>query len=307
MKPVDLSVVIPTLNRDQVLVDTIQHLLGLKTRASEIIIVDQSASHTKEVEEALRRWHEQNEINLVRVAQPSIPSAMNLGLKRARSQYVLFLDDDIQPIGEIVEDHLRALQDFPERWATVGQVIQPWEQSAEVVAPRKLVGLREDFDFPFCSTIPGPVVNVMAGNLCVNRELALSIGAFDSNFQGAAYRFETEFAKRIIKNAGKIWFLGCGGILHLRVASGGTRTAGSHLTSPSPLHGIGDYYYAFLHGNRWERWRYSMRRLVREVTTKFHAKHPWWIPVKLLGEVRALIAGRKLARETRNRKSESDR
>lgn len=305
MKSVDISIVIPTLNRDQVLVDTIRHLLRLRARAAELLIVDQSVRHTVEVENSLNHWNENGDIRWVRVAQPSIPKAMNLGMELARSKYVLFLDDDIEPVGEIIQDHLDAFFANPELRATVGQVIQPWEQSSEIVAPRKLSGLREDFDFPFCSTIPGHVVNVMAGNLCVDRQYALSIGAFDTNFQGAAYRFESEFAKRIVENGGKILFLGCGGIRHLRVSSGGTRTAGSHLTSPSPLHGIGDYYYAFLHGKGWERWRYSFRRVVREVTTKFHAKHPWWIPVKLLGEIRALIAGWKLAKANRRKKSEA--
>ncbi|GAB5442265.1 MAG: hypothetical protein Fues2KO_26140 [Fuerstiella sp.] len=208
---------------------------------------------------------------------------------------VLFLDDDIEPFDGLIAEHLEAHQNDPELWATVGQVIQPWQQPKAIEAPRRLAGLREDDDFPFHSTIDQPVRNVMAGNLCVHRERALSIGGFDENFQGSAYRFETEFARRIQKAGGRIQFVGSAGIKHLRVPSGGTRSKGSHLTSPSPRHGIGDHYYAFLHGRPLEAWRYSLRRVVREVCTKFHATHPWWIPVKLLGELRAMWGGWRMA------------
>jgi GT2 family glycosyltransferase len=178
----------------------------------------------------------------------------------------------------------------------MGQVIQPWQEPAALQAPRKLVGLEKDFDFPFNSSTDDTVENVIACNLSVVRQRALSIGGFDENFIGSAYRFETDFARRVIQAGGQIRFVGSAGINHLRVESGGTRSGGSHLTSPSPTHGFGDYYYAFRHGKPSEAWAYSFKRMFREVRTKFHLTHPWWIPVKLLGEVRALHAGRKQAR-----------
>ena len=122
------------------------------------------------------------------------------------------------------------------------------------------------------------------------------MGGFDQNFQGAAYRFETEFARRIAKAGGKIRFLGTAGIDHLRVPSGGTRSRGNHLASASPRHGVGDHYYALLHAKSIEANWYCLRRMFREVRTKFHATHPWWIPVKLVGELRAYLLARRLIR-----------
>jgi hypothetical protein len=130
----------------------------------------------------------------------------------------------------------------------------------------------------------------MAGNLCVNRKKALESGGFDERFgPPVAFRFETEFAKRMILRGGRIWFEPTASVQHLRAASGGTRSRGSHLVSASPLHGVGDYYYALRCGRGWDRVRYMLRRPFREVRTRFHLGHPWWIPVKLLGEVRALL------------------
>jgi hypothetical protein len=36
--------------------------------------------------------------------------------------------------------------------------------------------------------------------------------------------------------------------------------------------------------------------MIREVCTRFHLRHPWWIPVKLTGELRALVWASRLCR-----------
>lgn len=298
---VRLSVVIPTFGRDNVLIETLSSLLSLESQADEILVMDQTPEHDTATRSLLTRWHDQRRISWHRLPQPSITKAMNHGLRSAEGSHVLFLDDDIMPHGGLVTKHFLAHCKDASLWATVGQVIQPWQTPEEVHASRHQCGLSTDFDFPFHSTIDQDVQNVMAGNLCVHRERALSIGGFDENFQGSAFRFETEFARRVGNAGGTIRFLGSAGIDHLRVPSGGTRNTGSHLTSADPKHGIGDHYYAFLHGAPGEAWRYSIQRVFREIATKFHATHPWWIPVKLLGELRALWEGRKLAnRKKRN-------
>ncbi|WP_182864978.1 glycosyltransferase family 2 protein [Stieleria mannarensis] len=294
----DLSIVIPTLGRDAVLVATIESLLRLPTRADEIIIVDQTPQHATDTDARLKQWSDQSRIRWVRLDRPSITCSMNHGLRIATSGLVLFLDDDIRPRGDLVGQHRAAHAECPERWATVGQVLQPWQKPLDVDAPRLLTGLRLDEDFPFHSTREMEVHNVMAGNLCVHRERALSIGGFDENFQGAAYRFETDFARRIEAAGGTIVFLGGAGIDHLRVAKGGTRLEGDHLRSASPRHGVGDHYYAMRHAeSRVEAQFYCLRRMFREVRTKFHLMHPWWIPVKLVGEARAYFEASRLIRQ----------
>ncbi|KAA5543823.1 glycosyltransferase [Roseiconus nitratireducens] len=294
---VDVSIVIPTLGRERVLVETLQSLLRLASAADELLVIDQSAAHDAETDERLSAWHASGSIRWIRLTPPSITRAMNHGLRQARSPLVLFLDDDIRPHPNLVASHRRAHCQSRQLWATVGQVIQPWQRAECLDPPRKRTGLRLDEDFPFHSTREMPVHNVMAGNLCVNRDRALALGGFDEQFQGAAFRFETEFARRLEKAGGEIRFLGDAGIDHLRVAKGGTRTAGSHLTSASPLHGVGDHYYAMLHAaTRSEARSYCFRRIVREVRTRFHLTHPWWIPVKLVGEIRAYRLAKLLVR-----------
>ena len=292
------SIVIPTYGRDAVLTDTVRSLLRLDPPAAELIVVDQSTQHTADVERQLGAWHAAGAIRWQRLQRPSTVEAMNAGLLSAGSPVVLFLDDDIVPAPSLFRGHVEAYARHAEAWAVVGQVLQPGETPCANGRRGPRAGLRADFEFKFCASEATWVFNVMAGNLSVRRDRALFLGGFDGNFTPpVAYRFETEFARRLIAAGGRIWFEPSASIRHLRAPSGGTRSHGSHLTSASPVHGVGDYYYALRCGRGLERAAYMARRPFREVRTRFHLRHPWWIPVKFVGELRALALAMKLYRQ----------
>lgn len=291
-----ISVVVATYQREQVLLDTIRAVTSLAGPLREVILVDQTDRHEPVTTDELIRLERESVLRRIRLETPSIPHAMNVGLEAAASEVVLFLDDDIIPDPHLIEAHAEAHQ-AEVVWAVAGQVLQPWQQPQDIHAPRRLSGLCKDFDFPFYSTRGGQVANVMAGNLSVKRKQTLAAGGFDENFAGVAYRFETEFARRLLREGGDIWFCPHASIRHLRVERGGTRYAGNHLTSASPRHGMGDYYFAMRQGWTSETVRYMLRRPLREVMTRFHMTHPWYIPVKLLGEMRAFLWACRLSRE----------
>lgn len=69
----DISVVIPTYCREQVLVNTIRSLLEQDSPAGEIIVVDQSPRHEPVVEERLKQWDHDSDIHWLRLEEPSIP------------------------------------------------------------------------------------------------------------------------------------------------------------------------------------------------------------------------------------------
>ena len=290
-----ISVVIPTYGRDKILIDTIGYLLGQSPKAKEILVIDQTPQHYLTTEKQLAEWNRQCKIRWLRLEKPSITGAMNRGLVEASSPIVLFVDDDIVPAAGLVAAHAASYKD-PSIWAVVGQVLQPGQDVRDINYHSNKSGILAYMDFPFNSSTSTFVQNIMAGNLSVLRERALEIGGFDENFIGVAYRFETEFAKRITRHGGKILFQPKASIRHLRVEHGGTRSRGIHMTSASPRHSVGDYYYALRQGLKLETIVYMLRRPFREVRTKFHLRHPWWIPVKLIGEFRALLSAIQLYR-----------
>ncbi|HEY0160277.1 MAG TPA: glycosyltransferase [Thermoanaerobaculia bacterium] len=279
-----LTIAIPTYERGAVLCDTIAFLLALDVRASEIVIVDQTPVHPPEVAARLRSFGDA--IRVIRLDAPSIPRAMNTALREARGRHVLFLDDDIIPAPGLVAAHAAALREAGV-WAVVGQVLQPGEEPGHFEEEALHGGDVRDLEFRFTHDTACDVQNVMAGNLSVDRERILSIGGFDERFTAVAYRFESDLALRVVAAGGRIRYEPAASIRHLKAPGGGVRAFGDHRVSPSPVHSFGDYYFARRHVPQF--WPYVARRMRRNVLTKWHLRHPWAIPGKVVGEIRGLL------------------
>ena len=273
-----ISIIIPTYQREQVLIDTLTYLLALSSRATEIIIVDQTYQHEPEIEQQLRELQEQGKIRLIRLSHPSIPYAMNEGLLAAKCEIVLYLDDDIIPEPEIVAAHWHAHQEYKDV-IVAGRVIQPWEEGQEILATKSPFAIKDsDWREKF-----------MGGNFSVHVKQIIDLGGFDENFVKVAYQFEAEFAYRFLKAGGKIRFEPSACIHHLKVNSGGTRSHGHHLTTWLPNHTVGDYYYLLRAEGMQGRFLKMIVRPFRSVATRYHLSHPWWIPITLIAELRGIL------------------
>ena len=294
------SVVIATYRREQVLIDTICSLLPLLVRLdcpTELLVIDQSEQHEGSTTAALQQWHDQGLIHWQRLSQPHLVKAMNLGLLTARGELVLFLDDDIVPLPGLLQAHCDCHARYPEAWAVVGQILQPGQAPVDLPHDKHPSSFWRDLDFPFNRTRGAWIENAMAGNLSVKRERILTIGGFNESFPPpVASRFESELAKRLVAAGGLIRFEPEAALHHLAASSGGTRSAGGHLASASPHHGVGDDYFALRCARGWDRVWYLLRKPFREVRTRFHLRHPWLIPVKFLGELRALWLAWRISR-----------
>lgn len=292
---VDLSVAIPTYGREEVLLDTIDQFLVQRPRAREVLVLDQTARHERVTATRLRELDTAGRIQWIRMDRPSQPRALNVALRHAKARIVLFVDDDIRIGQDFVGRHWAAYGD-PAVWAVAGQVLQLGQAVREEPPMNRGSGALADIHFPFNYGMRCFVENGMSGNLSVRRERALQVGGFDEQFYPpVSYRFDAELCKRLVRADGRILFEPSARIHHLHVRSGGTRSEGSHLTSCSAIHGVGDYYFALRQPLDLEVARYIARRPFREVMTRFHLRHAWWIPVKFLGEMRALLQAARLA------------
>ena len=283
MAALALSVVIPTYRREQVLLDTVEYLLALEPGADELILVDQTEVHEPGIQRSLEAMTAAGRIRWVRLAEPSIPAAMNRGLLESRNQLVLFLDDDIRPDPGLFEGHVRAHAEHAGA-LVAGRVIQPWEEGVE---------LPSDAPFRFCGLEGSWIEEFMGGNFSLPREDALALGGFDENFVRVAYRFEAEFAERWRGSGRRIRFSPQACLHHLK-CEGGTRSFGDFLTTWRPHHAVGAYY--FLLRTRGLRALPAMlARLWGSVATRHHLRRPWWIPVTLVAETSGLAWACKLA------------
>ena len=281
-----ITVAIPTYNRGAIATQCVHRVLALDPPPDELVVVDQTAI----VEPELARLHEAGRIRLIRLDAPSIPHAMNVALLAARGEVVLFLDDDVEPSPALIREHAAVYGD-PGVWAVVGQCLQPGESPAPSPA---LPSPLPDLEFRFNHDTRREVRNVIAMNLSVRRARALEIGGFDENFVMVAYRFESDFALRLTEAGGRILFEPRACVRHLKIPTGGTRAYGDHKSSPSPAHSVGDYYFARFHARSFPS--YALRRLRKNVVTRYHLAHPWVVPSKLIGEWRGLRLALRLAR-----------
>lgn len=285
-----LAVVIPTYCRGTLLLETVDNLLTQADPPDEIILVDQTQYVEGDVVASqLKKLDSFGAVIWILLDKPSITRAMNTGLQIATSNHVLFLDDDVRFNEDFIQNHRNAINkhNCP---AHVGQVIQPWQSQIVLSDYHSEPGLEQDLAFSFHSNKSANIANCMAGNLCVDRTMAIEAGGFDEQFKGAAYRFETEFCRRLIRHADRYFYFEPQATLyHMHYPTGGTRAEANHLTSTSPNHSLGDYYFALLEGQGLERYRYIGRRFCRSVLSKFYLKKPWYLPFRVLAEIRGLI------------------
>lgn len=274
MTTTPITVVIPTYRREQVLADTIEALLRLPCRAAEVIVVDQTPEHEPAVHASLQRLADSGAIVWMRLSQPSIPAAMNAGLLAAKQQIVLFLDDDIAPEPDLVSAHHRAHEAHHDL-IVAGRVLQPWDEGRESARGNS----------PFAGIQPQWVHEFIGANFSLARDPALALGGFDENFVRVAYRFEAEFAHRWRATGRRIRFEPAACVHHLKIASGGTRAFGEHLTTWRPDHAVGAYYW----GLRTRSWREFFARPLRSVATRFHLRHPWRIPATVFAELGGML------------------
>ena len=261
-----LSIAIPTYKRDAVLVETIDYLLALQPPAAEILVLDQAATADRLAQLAGARL-----IHWIRLPEPSITAAMNEALQRAAQPIILFVDDDVRPEPDLLRAHLAAHQADPDG-LVAGRVIQPWHEEA-LAAGSPLDG--------FASAQAGVVKEFIGCNFSLRRSLALELGGFDENFVRVAYRFEAEFAHRVLASGRRIFYEPAACLHHLKAGSGGTRAYGEHLTTWRPDHAVGAYYFGLRTGSVKE----FLVRPVRSIATRYHLRHPWRIPATLWAEL----------------------
>ncbi len=280
-----ISIAIPTYKREEILLDTLNQVLALTHPAYEILVIDQTASHQSETTVALQELVVNGSIVWHRLNEPSIPMAMNYALSVAKADVVLFVDDDIELTSDLVLEHAQEYDD-PDVVCVAGRVVQPWEGRPDECESVWMDGASSDPDaFRFNSEKRSVIKRFMGGNFSIRRQLALDLGGFDENFVRAAYRFEAEFANRLLHAGLHIVFQPAASITHLKVNAGGTRSFGNHLRTIWPTHSVGRYYYLLMVKQAHRRIRRIVFGPLFAVHTMHHLTRPWWIPITLLSEL----------------------
>ncbi|MBE2220666.1 MAG: glycosyltransferase [Anaerolineae bacterium] len=206
-----MTVIIPTKNRKELLIEVLDRLLSQAYKLEEkveIIVIDDGSTNDVRttLEENLLLHCEKGAVHYFYQDAKGPAAARNLGVKKATGEIVLFIGDDILPLEGFLKQHLLAhFDEHPEEnIAILGLAdIAPefcdspftdWWRRWNFRYHRLLNdGLEPDFSFFFTN------------NLSLKRSFLLKNGLFDESFQYAAYE-DTELSVRLVAKGLKIIF-----------------------------------------------------------------------------------------------------
>jgi glycosyltransferase involved in cell wall biosynthesis len=278
-----LSVVIPCFRRRELLPGTVESVLAQSAPSGsyEILLVDNnSGDGTLDVARSLAAANP-GRIRALSEPVPGAGHARNRGVRDARADTILFLDDDMLAHPTLVQEHLAA--HARHRGSVLGFIETRWSDRSDLFL-RYLHKSEVQNNFPFED---GAVVShryFYTGNVSVRREAFLAIGGFDPAFRiygvediDLGYRLEMEgepllfvkaarsthcydpthaefTAKRVAAGRSLAYFLAK--YPHLRASSGFERRAFLRLFPRAVVYSLARPFIFARNGNELTRWQW---------------------------------------------------
>jgi len=108
MKKSFVSVIVPTYNRADLISETIESILNQTYKNFELIIVDDGS--TDNTEKVIRKFKD-NRIKYIKTDYSGVPARpRNIGIKKAKGEYIAFLDSDDMWLPEKLEKQIKVFQ-----------------------------------------------------------------------------------------------------------------------------------------------------------------------------------------------------
>ena len=217
---IKVSIIIPTYNREEVLCQTIELALKQDYSSYEVIVVDQTGKHSSSTEKYMEQ--SKGRVRYLKLDRPNTPTARNLGVREAKGEIVVFLDDDTVFESDLLKKHVANYAD-PQIGGVAGQVIGPGEQ----IRHEEKVGYFTSLGICSCNYFSDQrtrVHSTMGCNMSFRRNLIFDAGGFDPEFVGNCHREESDFCFRLRKLGYGIIFDPQAQVVHLVTPIGGSRS-----------------------------------------------------------------------------------
>jgi glycosyltransferase involved in cell wall biosynthesis len=215
-----ISVAIPTYNREEVLIDTIENALyNQSLKDIELIIIDQSLSHTVEVQKKLDSIKD-SRLRYFKTSPPSVTAARNFALNLATTPYIIFLDDDVNLDNNIFKEFYTTFKSMPEVSALAGRVMQKGFPILDQILEFDDLAISHG---GFTSKHSGFTNAFPGGNCALRVKEALLAGGFDTRYKKNAFREENDLSMRLSRLGYKIYFQPKAKLTHLAAPYGGNR------------------------------------------------------------------------------------
>jgi GT2 family glycosyltransferase len=200
--PTTIAILIPTLDRYPYLWQLLDQLRQQTIRPHQIIIIDQTAGKQRRSD-----WPDQFAdlpLQVIWRDQPGQCSSRNAGLASVQSDYILFLDDDLNVPPDLIAQHL-ALLNHQQLDASCGVV----EEGKTNQLSFHFTHIRDSDVFP-------------AGNTLLKRSALLVSGLFDLAYERGE-RADGDLGMRLYLGGKRLGLNPAARVLHLHALSGGLR------------------------------------------------------------------------------------
>jgi GT2 family glycosyltransferase len=219
---VSISIIVPSYGRAEVLAECVEGLLAQSRQPEEILVVHQQPEPSSPGTRRLKAWSEGGRIRLFETGFANAQRARNLGIREARSDVVLLLDDDVFPAPDLVERHVQNYKNDPSLDGVAGQVLEKGQLPTFDVSPqffRPHVGWQFS---PLNYGLRMPAINWPSTNSSARRKVAIAAGGFDEQFE-RTWLDDTDFSVRLLRCGARLVFDPTARVVHRKVASGGKR------------------------------------------------------------------------------------
>jgi GT2 family glycosyltransferase len=170
----------------------------------EVVIVDNGSSDdTPEIAAEYLKRPAGSAWKYLRESKPGAAAARNSGIRASHGKIVLFLDDDVIPDPQLLEEHRK---DHQGRLAVVlGSVRFPWDGSG--TAFRRTLWqhpeLLQSFRFPDAGDVP--FQHFYTCNLSLPREILSRSGSFDEQFLASGFE-DIDLGYRLARSGVRMMF-----------------------------------------------------------------------------------------------------
>lgn len=219
--PDGVSVIIPTINRADVLIDTINDILLQDFDNFELIVVDQS----EQVNEKALQIMAKSTIphRYFKAKFKGLPQARNFGAQKASKDILLYIDDDIRCDNNLIRNHYDAHVRTGAQ-LIAGGITEMKGDKLSKAKPGSFIKWTGTAVRNYSSKQAGWCCHAPGGNFSILKNTFSEIGGIDEALSiGAALYEESEFALRLKKYGFKAWFQPDAHLTHLAAPMGGCR------------------------------------------------------------------------------------
>ena len=104
--PNQVSLIIPTYNRQKISLQTLQYLKQQSISGFEVILVDQTASNDNDLQNF------KNDVfkyKYLKITETGLPNARNVGVENAKGNILVFIDDDSIPDSKLIQSYINVV------------------------------------------------------------------------------------------------------------------------------------------------------------------------------------------------------